>query len=643
MSGPKEVKLITTTSRGRIKVPAIINISKGRVEFLKSPFALKDEIKAMKGSKWHGFDDNPRKIWSIADCPRNHFQLRCMMGENPYEWFDQPLTNWVYDRPLYDYQGDLADHALTYHYQLWAAEMGLGKTLAAIEVMEKSKKPNWWWVGPAKSLINIEREFKKWDLASGINVNMYSYEMMTKKMKTWDDGVAPPHGVIFDESSRLKSTHAQRTQAAQALADGIRAEHGFGGYVLLMSGTPSPKTPVNWYSQAEIAYPGFLREGTPAAFEQRLAYMVMQDFATGKFLKRIGWKDDANKCATCGKYEDEPCHDSVQCITSNEYHTFTPSKNEVAYLEERLKGLVLVKHKKDCLDLPEKQYRVVNLEPNPTTLRVAKALFDNAPSAITGLTLLRELSDGFQYREVTDGKTLCPVCEGGTTEVWVDPEDEDKVFTMIDMLDDDYVLTLKKELVTCPTCNGSQEIPRRVRVTREIPTPKEQALLDLLDENEEQGRMVVFAGFTGSLDRIIKTCHKAGWHTVRCDGSGWRIEDEKGNKIDSKTDPLDYWADLENNVRVAFVAHPQSGGLSITLTEARMSVFWSNDFNPESRSQAEDRIHRIGMDENRGATIVDLIHLPTDMHVREVLRDNRRLELLTMGEIQKVLNVESIN
>jgi hypothetical protein len=106
---------------------------------------------------------------------------------------------------------------------------------------------------------------------------------------------------------------------------------------------------------------------------------------------------------------------------------------------------------------------------------------------------------------------------------------------------------------------------------------------------------------------------------------------------------LDYWADLENNIRVAFVAHPQSGGLSVTLTEARMSVFWSNDFNPESRSQAEDRIHRIGMDENRGATIVDLIHLPTDLHVREVLRDNRRLELLTMGEIQKVLGVEEGN
>jgi SNF2 family DNA or RNA helicase len=320
-----------------------------------------------------------------------------------------------------------------------------------------------------------------------------------------------------------------------------------------------------------------------------------------------------------------------------DFHKFAPGKNEVAYLEDRLKGLVVVKHKKDCLDLPDKQYRIVTCEPNQTTLRVAKSLFDTAPSVITGLTALRELSDGFQYREKVDGTTKCPVCEDGTTEVWQDPEEEDKIFEMIDMLDDEYIETLEKITVTCPTCNGKQEVPRKVRVTREVPTPKEAALVDLLEENDEQGRIVIFAGFTGSLDRIIKTCQKEGWSTVRCDGAGWRVEDRDGKKLSGKTDPMEYWADTEQNTKVAFVAHPQSGGLSLTLTEARMSVFWSNDFNPESRSQAEDRIHRIGMDENKGATIVDLIHLPTDLNIRTVLKDNRRLELLSMGDIESVL------
>ena len=47
-----------------------------------------------------------------------------------------------------------------------------------------------------------------------------------------------------------------------------------------------------------------------------------------------------------------------------EYHPFVPSKNEVAYLHERLKGLVIIKHKKDCLNLPEKRYRQIVCKPS---------------------------------------------------------------------------------------------------------------------------------------------------------------------------------------------------------------------------------------------------------------------------------------
>jgi hypothetical protein len=78
--------------------------------------------------------------------------------------------------------------------------------------------------------------------------------------------------------------------------------------------------------------------------------------------------------------------------------------------------------------------------------------------------------------------------------------------------------------------------------------------------------------------------------------------------------------------------------MSLTLTEARMAVYWSNSFKPEYRTQSEDRIHRKGMDENLGCQIVDLVHLPTDERVIQVIRENRRLELLTMGEVFDVLD-----
>ena len=53
---------------------------------------------------------------------------------------------------------------------------------------------------------------------------------------------------------------------------------------------------------------------------------------------------------------------------------FKPSKNEVAYLHERLKGLVTIKHKKDCLDLPDKRYRKIICKPTASLCRVAESI-----------------------------------------------------------------------------------------------------------------------------------------------------------------------------------------------------------------------------------------------------------------------------
>ena len=113
----------------------------------------------------------------------------------------------------------------------------------------------------------------------------------------WPEGVLPPHGLICDESSRLKNSTSQRSRAVQRLADMIREKWGLEhGYVIEMSGTPSPKTPIDWWSQCEIAWPGFLREGSAKAMEARMAFMVDQKFETAAFKKRIGWKDDEQKC-----------------------------------------------------------------------------------------------------------------------------------------------------------------------------------------------------------------------------------------------------------------------------------------------------------------------------------------------------------
>jgi len=182
---------------------------------------------------------------------------------------------------------------------------------------------------------------------------------------------------------------------------------------------------------------------------------------------------------------------------------------------------------------------------------------------------------------------------------WFDPADETRVYRAIDMLDPELVKSLRKREVPCPSCGGTGAMPKRVRVTKEVPCPKDKALKELLDECEETGRIVAFAGFTGSVDRVTNICRREGWDVVRCDGRGFLVlpnlatakkkDDEAAEESSAQVlykEPLDYWANLLDHPRVAFVAHPESGGLSLTLVESRMAVFWSNSWKSEYRAQA---------------------------------------------------------
>jgi hypothetical protein len=651
------VKIEAQTSSGtRIRVPVLLEQKDGRIYFwdgkvgTKTRFGLMAEVKAMRGAHFHGYDDEGEyakcKVWSVDDCQRNRVQIGYLAGENVYAWFDRPLQRFVYrlltrgglPQSIMPHQVDMADAGLTYHYQIFGAEMGTGKTLAAQMVIEKSGVNLVWWVGPKTSLPNIKREFKLWGFPfDKCQIEFFTYEGLVRVMDEWDGSQPLPQFFVADESSRCKNDTSQRSKACQKLADLIREKYGFNGYVILMSGTPSPKTPCDWWSQCEIAWPGFLKEGSRRAMEERLAFMVEAEYDAGKFKKRIGWKDDQRKCAKCGDTLEEGPHELDGITDPDSYHPFEPSKNEVAYLYERLKGLVIVKHKKDCLQLPEKRYRRIVCKPTASTLRVAEAIVSAAPNAVTGMTWLRELSDGFQYREQQDGVTKCTHCTDGTVAEWMDPQDPEATYQAIDLLDPALKARLVKQIIPCPACGGKREVPRMVRIAREVPCPKDAALKMLLDENEEVGRIVVFAGFTGSVDRIVRLCLKEKWDVVRCDQGDFQVFAAKSDSPDgapaTDEEPLDYWANQEGHGKVAFVANPESGGMSLTLVEARTAVYWSNSWKPEYRVQSEDRIHRKGMDENLGCTIVDLIHLPSDERVLDVIRANRKLELMTLGEV----------
>lgn len=611
---------------------------------------LMEEVKSMEGAKYHGYDDhNPRKVWSVANTEHNHFQIGYLAHpgsrdpDNPYYWYDLPLTDRVPARAVYSHQVDLFRHGYTRHYCIMAAEMGVGKTLAVFEVIEASGAHDVLYVGPKPALVSVKLEAAKWKLR--VQPRYLTYEGLKKFIEEWPAGKRPPQFVVFDECSRLKNAAAQRTQAARHLAASVRREWGYQGFVIEMSGSPAPKSPADWYSICEITQPGFIKEGNVEKFKKRLAIIeTRESFAGGgAYPHLVTWRDDDRKCEVCGLFEDSETHSSSVDVFGETAtnHKFVKSVNEIDLLYKRMSGLVMVKFKRDCLDLPNKIYREVQLKPTRSILNAASAIQVKATNAMTCMTLLRELSDGFQYTEKVVGKKTCELCHG--TKVYERPAYGGREFTEIEQFQGFYVdedgeqreIKVGTEKVACDHCSGTGTVDKVQRDIIQVPTPKEAALRELLEECEEVGRIVVYGGFTGAIDRICGIVQSSGWRFIRVDGRGWHTDLPVGTRPEEIVRA--FQGEIGDYSKIAFVAQASSAGMGLTLTASPMIVYYSNDNNNESRQQSEDRIHRLGMDLNRGATIVDLLHLPTDKKILDSHKQKKRLQDISMGELQSVL------
>lgn len=574
---------------------------------------LQAEIKGMQGARWMGFDEsNPTKEWRIDKCPRNDFQLAYLRGENPYQWYDRPLVQ-VPIEPRhtikgiidpYTHQKEMIWQGLMYRQTLLAAEMGVGKSLASIIIMEMSKVSDWWYIGTKSSLASVRSELRFW--RSKVMPLMFTYDELKKVIANWPRGKKPPQGIVGDELSRVKNEMAARSQAMMHLCNSMRQEYGRECYIIGMSGSPAPKDPSDWWHLCELHNPGFLKEGSAKKLKERLALIKYEESLTGgKYPKLITWKDSELKCDVCGKVKEE--HKPATVFYSPD-HSFTPMINEVAKLYRRMGGLVLVKLKKDCLDLPAKVYKTIKCEPDKSLLRTAKLIKSGAKRAIEALTLMRELSDGFQYREKLLKTEDCKLCINGFVQGTEDTEEQ----------------------VPCGPCSGTGKIRTVEREIIEIASEKDVVLLDELENHDDDGRIVIYAGFTASIDRCANLCRKAGWKVIQFDGRGLKTDLEANDLVEAVQQ-----FQTKDDRKIAFVGHPGSAGMGLTLTASDTIVYFSNDFNGEYRIQSEDRIHRIGMRES--ATIIDIINLPSDELVLKNLMLKKTLQSISLGELEDSL------
>lgn len=576
-------------------------------------------VKTLDGARW-----NPdHKIWTIADSEYNSFRLSYhsyLAGEqptNPYARYDCGLLSFTTSRPLYKHQTEMVSHILTRRCCIFACEMGTGKTLAAIEAAEQLDLRNGevWYVGPVSGVRAVTLELDKWN--SRIQWEMFTYEGLKSQLKHEQPA---PKMVIFDESSRIKNPMAQRSAAAAHLAKAIRAEHHDEGYVVCMSGTPAPKAPTDWWNQAQVTRPGFLAVPNIYKMKEDLCLIETRETLTGvPYPQLVTWWDNENKCAKCGAFEDEHPMD----------HPFVPSVNKVANLKKRLNGLVMIHFAADCLDLPELRMEQVRVKPTAEMLKAIEAIKSTSARAVTALSLIREIADGFLYKKEHQGEyDTCEACHGSGIATVFNEVEQKWIVPPVD--------NIEGSRDQCPDCNGTGLVPKMVQTTNEVGSPKDDVFLDELKAHEEVGRYIVWGGFTGTVDRLTNLAVQAGWAVLRVDGRGYHAINTTAtaNELLKAMDSShrEFSNLFGQYPKVCFVGHPKAGGMALTLTASPTSLFYSNCFDGEARSQAVKRGHRAGMP-NRAHVIKDLIMVKSDLLVLENLEKKKRLQDLTMKDL----------
>lgn len=171
------------------------------------------------------------------------------------------------------------------------------------------------------------------------------------------------------------------------------------------------------------------------------------------------------------------------------------------------------------------------------------------------------------------------------------------------------------------------------RIETAVPTqidetpPKLAALQDLV-ENELAGeRVVIFARFRPELALIAKR--------LRAEyGDDIVVEVHGGISKDDRTKARISFQDLSSSVRF-IVMQQQVGGLGITLTKARYTIYYSNTYSLEDRIQTEDRTHRMTQEADRVVYFDLIAKVACDMKPITALRNKQKLSNLVTGDTWK--------
>lgn len=368
--------------------------------------------------------------------------------------------------------------------------------------------------------------------------------------------------LVVDESQYMKTPSATVTKSLTRL--GKKAERRY-----ILSGTMAPGSPLDAHSQYNFLSPKAVNGMKFHEFKSAFAKETEVPGVTYQ-----GWEKDP----LSGK--SRKVEKPVKTISG--YKDLDKLKTMLDPYRSRLL-------KSDCLDLPEKIYRMRSFEMTPAMRNAYNQMANDfmvelsgdrtmtATMAIVKMVRLHQIACGFI---VPDG---------------VDATAEN---AMGEPLDDK--------------------------------NPRIEALMQEIEP--VNGKAIVWSSWRYSLREIA-----AALRTAYGDASVVEYHggiDDKG-KLYARNE-------FQQGTPRWFVGNPQSAGVGIDLTAAQDMFYYNNSYNLGLRLQSEDRFHRIGQQGNT-LTITDLECLGTiDRPQLRALRDKKDISAQVSGDILKQWLTEAV-
>ena len=198
-----------------------------------------------------------------------------------------------------------------------------------------------------------------------------------------------------------------------------------------------------------------------------------------------------------------------------------------------------------------------------------------------------------------------------------------RFFTALQLVISGYLVDTSKQ-----TSDGEVHIKKEPFFKDPLKNPRLKCLMNIIDGMQE--KCIVFCKYTYEIEIITDLINKKY-------GDGTAVSYNGNMNLKSRQKNLD-----EFKEKVQFlIANKTCAGFGLNLQFCSYVIFYSNDFDYATRSQAEDRVHRIGQDRN--VHIIDLCAANTlDEKIIKCLNKKENLLDSFKNELEKKKDLETV-